>query len=110
MKNFKKFYIPEGDDKSIENIYYYIENNIDTIRKLYNDDSITENENSKLINFLDKINFPIEDKVLLKKLMEFLKFIYKEVLLVLDKSNTKKNDNTNKFAIELFNNFSKEKS
>jgi len=110
MKNYKKFYIPESDDKSIVSIYNYVEKNIETIRKIYNDDELSEKENNDLIDFLKNINFDINDKKLLKKLMEFLKFIYKEVLLVLDKSNKKKNDNTNTFAIDLFENFSNEKS
>jgi len=110
MKNYKKFYIPESDDKSIVSIYNYVEKNIETIRKIYNDDELSEKENNDLIDFLKNINFDINDKKLLKKLIEFLKFIYKEVLLVLDKSDKKKNDNTNTFAIDLFENFSNEKS
>jgi len=110
MKNYKKFYIPESDDKSIVSIYNYVEKNIETIRKIYNDDELSEKENNDLIDFLKNINFDINDKKLLKKLIEFLKFIYKEVLLVLDKSDKKKNDNTNSFAIELFEKISNEKS
>ena len=78
LKDFLNLYIPKNsenlDEKNIEN---YLELAMDTTRKIYNWDKI---ENNEYLSYLKEINFPLDNLKELKKLLEFLKLIYKTYL------------------------------
>ncbi|MDQ7022391.1 MAG: hypothetical protein Q9M97_02485 [Candidatus Gracilibacteria bacterium] len=102
FRNIKRLYIPQKGEKGIVDIHNYIDNNLEEIREIYNDEIKLKDSESELIKYLIEIGLPLDDKIILKKLLEFEKFIYKEVLPSADERLKESNDGTGKLASSFY--------
>ena len=96
FKDFMQLYIPEWT-VDYGNSKVWLDFWLDTVRKLRN--SQTVNKNDDYLISLNKIWFPIEDKIALNKLLEFQKLISKIILPHIEKINKNNSEATNTLSM-----------
>ncbi len=96
LKDFSVLYLKKDYKKAREFLLSWIE----TTRWLLNDDETKINKD--YLDILKSINFPINDKISLKKLLEFQKFVYKIIMPYINNFIKQSNDVTNNFANKLY--------